>query len=129
MALGSGQENLVRDAQVGTRLVPDGLSRHRLPAGLAKRVQDVGGERRGDRVTGARVATATEGRRNIERRIPSGEHDPGEHRRVSGTHAAPGGGLHRGVAAEGLLDRPLKGVVVVGAQGSGRSFPTTELSR
>jgi hypothetical protein len=34
----AGQENLVRDAQVGTWLVPDGLSRHRLPADLAESV-------------------------------------------------------------------------------------------
>ena len=61
----TGQENLARDAQVRTRLVPDGLAGYRLPAGLAERVKDAGGERRGDRVTGARVATATEGRRDV----------------------------------------------------------------
>ena len=56
----TGQENLVRDAQVGTRLVPDGLAGHRLPAGRAERVKDAGGERGGDRVSGARVPAATE---------------------------------------------------------------------
>jgi hypothetical protein len=111
----------VRDAQVGTRLVSDGLSRHRLPAGLAERVQDAGGERRGDRVTGTRVATATEGRRDSERRIPSGEDDPGEHRRVPGTSTAPGGGLHRGVAAEGLLDRSLEPATTTSPGASGPS--------
>jgi hypothetical protein len=64
LAFSSGQENLVRDAQVGTRLVPDGLAGHRLPAGLAERVKDAGGERGGDRATGARVATSTEGGRD-----------------------------------------------------------------
>ena len=50
----------MRDAQVRTRLVPDGLAGYCLPAGLADASRTPGGERRGDRVTGARVATATE---------------------------------------------------------------------